>query len=203
MNVSWEDNRMAKLLDEFLEKAYRDRTVLNHVRVVQGGKEIAAFDRIKSCPRDNTWSASKSVVGVAAGFAIDEGLITLGERLCDSFEAYLPQKPQHSLETLTVRDMLTMTTGLAHPLFFADSPERYTTQDWIKYFFEKGDFSVENGARFLYSNFNTYMVSCLIEQKAGQNLLEYLRYRLFEPIGIHSPEWTFCPRMHAHAACRC
>jgi CubicO group peptidase (beta-lactamase class C family) len=44
------------------------------------------------------------------------------------------------------------------------------------------------------------MVSCLIEKKAGQNLLEYLRHRLFEPIGVLSPEWTFCPMMHVHAA---
>lgn len=191
---------MDKLLEDYLEKAYRERTVVNHVRVVQGGRELAAFDRHASCPRDNTWSATKSVVGVAAGIAIDEGLITLDEHLCDSFEAYMPKHPQPSLGTLTVRDMLTMTTGLSHPLFFADSPERYTTRDWIKYFFENGDFALENGARFLYSNFNTYMVSCLIEKKAGQNLLEYLTPRLFEPIGVNSPEWTFCPMMHVHAA---
>ena len=31
------------------------------------------------------------------------------------------------------------------------------------------------GTQWLYSNFNTYMISCAIEKRAGVNLLEYLR----------------------------
>lgn len=52
----------------------------------------------------------------------------------------------------------------------------------------------------MYSNFNTYILSCIIERQTGQNLLEYLRYRLFEPIGIGNPDWTLCPMGHVHAA---
>jgi len=92
-----------------------------------------------------------------------------------------------------------MTSGLESPLFFADSKERYIVKDWIEYFFN-ADFLYPPGERFLYSNFNTYILSCLIERRAGKNLLEYLRYRLFETIGIGNPDWTLCPKGHVHAA---
>ena len=53
---------------------------------------------------------------------------------------------------------------------------------------------------FLYNNANPYILGCLIEKKCGQNMREYLRYRLFEPIGIHNVEWTSCPMGHTIAA---
>ena len=40
----------------------------------------------------------------------------------------------------------------------------------------------------------------MIEQRAGANLLNYLRYRLFEPLGIGNPDWTLCPMGHCMAA---
>ena len=55
------------------------------------------------------------------------------------------------------------------------------------------------GTEWLYSNFNTYMISCAIEKRAGVNLLEYLK-SLFEPLGIGNPDWTLCPKGHVHAA---
>ena len=44
------------------------------------------------------------------------------------------------------------------------------------------------------------MLGRLIEKKSGQNLLEYLRYRLFEPLEFHNPEWLHCPMGHTVAA---
>ena len=95
--------------------------------------------------------------------------------------------------------MLTMTTGFEHSLFFADDPERYVTKDWINYFFNQ-NYSYKPGERFLYCNFNTYMLACLIEKKSGMDIMDYLNKYLFEPLGILSPDWTRCPMGHIHAA---
>lgn len=40
----------------------------------------------------------------------------------------------------------------------------------------------------------------MIEMRTGENLLDYLRDRLFEPIGIGNPDWTLCPKGHCMAA---
>lgn len=149
--------------------------------------------------RLNVFTVSEGVVGIATGIAIDEGILTLDERLCDSFTEYLEGCSCDYLSAIRVRDLLTMTTGLDNPLFSCDDKERYTTKDWIRYFFNSR-FIRMPGKVFLHSDFNTYMLSCLIEKKAGVNLLEYLRDRLFEPIGIGNPDWLPCPKGHIMGA---
>jgi CubicO group peptidase (beta-lactamase class C family) len=199
MSNKKEELGMKYLLDKFLKEVNNENMVINYVQVHQGDKVIADYQRLESKTRLNAWSVSKGFVSIAAGIAIEEGLITLDEKLCDSFSEYLPQSPCDNLLNLTVRHLLTMTTGLEDALFFMDDCQRYVTTDWIAYFF-KQQFGKKHGEQFLYCNFNTYMLSCLIEKKAGANLLEYLRYRLFEPLEIYSPDWTLCPKGHVHAA---
>lgn len=167
---------------------------------IREGEEIAGeYYRLPQKARLNMYSVSKSVVSVGAGIAIGEGLIDVEEKIGDSFTEYIRPDVSPNAADIKVKHLLTMTSGLSDPLFFADSPERYCVKDWVDYFFH-AEFGYRPGTHFLYSNFNTYILSCLIEKKAGQNLLEYLRYRLFEPIGIGNPDWTLCPKGHVHAA---
>lgn len=188
-----------KLFDEFLNKIKEKEIVFNYFQVRKSGEVILDWGRMAQKTRLNTWSVSKSFISVAVGIAIDEGLISLDEKICDSFTEYLPENPSENLLGLTVRHLLTMTTGFDHALFFGDDPERYITEDWIAHFF-KQDFAYKPGERFLYCNFNTYMLSCLIEKKAGVDTLEYLKPRLFTPLEIYSPDWTRCPKGHIYAA---
>ncbi len=190
---------MQKVLDGFLNKIRQENMVVNYVQVRRQDRVIAEYQRLDTRTRLNTWSVSKGFVSIAAGIAMDEGIIKMEERLCDSFEEYLPGKADENLLGVTVRHLLTMTTGLDNALFFTDDSLRYVTEDWISFFFRQ-NFCKKPGEQYLYSNFNTYMLSCLIERKTGANLLEYLRQRMFEPLEIHSPDWTFCPKGHVHAA---
>ncbi len=183
-----------------LQKALKNEEILlNYFQVRQHGQIILDWGRLLQKTRLNTWSVSKSFISVAAGIAMDEGLLALDEKLCDSFPEFLPENPSENLTGLTVKNLLTMTTGLESPLFFTDDKERYVTKDWISYFFSQ-NFSDAPGERFLYSNFNTYMLACLIERKAGKDLMEYLEEKLFMPLKIDSPDWTRCPMGHIHAA---
>ena len=187
------------IFEEFLNKVKEQDIVLNYVQVRQHGDIILDWGRMAQKTRLNTWSVSKSFVSVAVGIAIDEGIISLDEKICDSFPEYLPDNPSDNLLGITVRHMLTMTTGFDHSMFFADDPERYITEDWIQYFFNH-DFTHKPGERFLYCNFNTYMLACLIERKSGREIMDYLKEKLFTPLDILSPDWTRCPKGHIHAA---
>jgi len=190
---------MAEILKEFLDTIKKEDLHVNFVQVRQNGEIIADWMRMNAKTRLNTWSASKSFVAIAIGVACDEGLLTLDEKICGSFAEYLPENPSKNLTELTVTHLLTMTTGLANPLFFANDRERYETSDWISHFFN-AKFSRKPGEHYMYSNFNTYILGCLIEKKSGQNLLEFMRHRIFEPLDILSPDWTFDPMGHVHAA---
>lgn len=191
---------MKELLDLFLEKSRVHQSNIIYTQIYRNDILEAEYRLFPTKTRLNIWSVSKAFVSMGTGIAIKEGLLSLDERIYPCFESYFPEHPSENLYKIRVKDLLTMSCGLEDPLFFCDGAPRYTEKDWIRYFFHKGRFLYEPGTHFLYSNFNTYILSCLIEEKAGKNLLNYLRYRLFEPLGIGNPDWTLCPKGHCMAA---
>jgi hypothetical protein len=50
------------------------------------------------------------------------------------------------------------------------------------------------GTHFLYNTPATYMLSAILQKVTGITLLEYLRPRLFEPLGIENPQWDASPQ---------
>lgn len=192
-------SRDKELLQKFAIDTLKDNLNVMYAQIWREGKKTAEYTRMPVKTRLNTWSACKGVVSCAVGIALNEGLLTLDEKILDIFPEYAPADPGSYLPQVTLEHMLTMTTGLESSLFFCDWEERYEVHDWAKYFFQ-ASFTKRPGSEWLYSNFNTYMLSCVIEKRAGVNLLEYLRERFFEPVGIRNPDWTLCPKGHVHAA---
>ncbi|MBP1039926.1 serine hydrolase [Vagococcus sp. BWB3-3] len=190
---------MDKLLAQFLRKAKSNHRVINAIQIHQKGALVVDFNRFNDKERFHSFSASKSVTAIGVGIAIDEGLLTLDEKIADSFAEYIPANADGKVYDITVEHLLKMSCGLKEPLFFFSTPERYQIKDWIAHFFA-AEFEHQPGTHFLYSNFNAYMLSCLIEKKCGVNLCAYLEDRLFSPLGIYSPDWFRCPMGHTTGA---
>lgn len=191
---------MSVQFEKFMRDVEKEHFDLIYVQVRKGGDITDEWIRFPSRPRFESYSTSKSFAAVGVGIAVDEGLISLDERVSDSFREESYDVTNRYALDITVRDMLTMTSGMKHPILFRDSRERALEQDWIRYFYRAGEFAYKPGTQFLYNNVNTYMLGCLIEKRSGKNLCEYLRYRLFEPLEIHNPDWTICPKGHTVAA---
>lgn len=187
------------MFDTFFEKIRERGIVLNYLQVFRNDEMLADYSRLESKTMLNTWSLSKSIVSCGIGIAIHEGYLSLDEKLIDSFPEYQRDDLSPSLKSLTLKDMLTMTSGMEDAMFFGDDPLRYVTEDWVSYFFDQ-NFPYPNGERFLYSNFNTYMAAVLAERKTGRDFLDYMKEKFFEPLGIKSVDWTRCPKGHIHAA---
>ena len=51
----------------------------------------------------------------------------------------------------------------------------------------------EPGTHFQYNSMGTYTLSAIVTKVTGQTTLEYLKPRLFEPLGIENPEWASSP----------
>ena len=93
-------------LDSFAQKA-PTLGVLG-LKVTQNGQEIAHQTWDEECRR-NVYSASKSVTSCAVGFALQEGLLSLSERLVDCFPEELPEQVDDNLAQATVRDPVSYT----------------------------------------------------------------------------------------------
>jgi hypothetical protein len=102
------------------------------------------------------------------------------------FPAEAPAKPSANLKAMRVRDLLTMATG-QHSEDFAGFS--YTTEESVVQRFLALPVAHKPGTFFAYNTAATYMLSAIVQQVTGQTVLDYLRPRLFEPLGIEQPSW--------------
>lgn len=133
------------------------------------------------------YSMSKSVVGTAVGIAWDEGLISLDETIASIFSD-LPASQNKGLKNMRVWNLLTMSTGTRFNEFGS-----MLDPDWVQMFLESVP-KFEPGTAFEYDSMNTYMLSAILRRKTGMSLVDYLKPRLFEPLGISRYTWETCPK---------
>jgi CubicO group peptidase (beta-lactamase class C family) len=137
------------------------------------------------------YSLSKSFTSTAIGLAVAEGLLTVDDPVLTFFPNDAPASPGQNLQAMRVRHLLSMNTG-----HHADTSERVfrgEDDNWPRTFLS---LPVEHqpGTWFVYNTAATYMLSAIITKLTGQPLLDYLRPRLFGPLGIENPTWETGPR---------
>lgn len=133
------------------------------------------------------WSLSKSFTSTAVGLAVAEGKLSIDDPVLKFFPDDAPAEPSANLKAMKVRDLLTMSTG-------HDSEPKFANQtDWTKVFLAHPVPNVP-GTKFLYNTPATYMQSAIVQKVTGETVLEYLKPRLFAPLGIADPEWGQSPQ---------
>lgn len=135
-------------------------------------------------------SATKSFTATGVGIAIDEGLLHLDDPVVSFFPDHLPASLHPNLQAMTVRHLLTMTTG--HQTGISGGEWRALRSSWIAEFF-KEPVVHPPGGRFIYSSATSYMLSAIIRRASGQRLYDYMRPRFFEPLAIRDIRWDVGP----------
>ena len=64
--------------------------------------------------------------------------------------------------------------------------------DWARTFLA-ADLAYEPGTHWLYNTPATYLLSQIIQTRTGERLLDFLRPRLFDPLGFRHPRWQQSP----------
>ena len=90
---------------------------------------------------------------------------------------------------MTVRDLLTMTSGQAKANTTA---QRQTKQDWVEAFLAE-PVPYKPGTYYAYNGLGTFMVSAIVQKAVGENIFDYLTSRLFRPLGITGITWDESP----------
>lgn len=132
------------------------------------------------------WSLSKSFTSTAVGLAVEDGLLSIDDRVVDFFPDQSPADPLENLRAMRVRDLLTMSTGHQEEVNLRGSSE------WVEAFLNHA-VPHKPGTHFKYNTPATYMLSAILQKVTGETVLEYLTPRLFEPLGIESPRWDASP----------
>lgn len=152
-----------------------------HVRV--GDDE--AQHRWRSDDRVNIYSASKGVCALAVGMAVDAGILSLETTVGELLPAF---ELGENVDRVTVRHLLTMTSGIDFE-WFGDQPVPWP--DLAQEMLRRP--SSGAGTTFQYSDASTYTAMRLLGVLVG-DVRDWLMPRLFDPLGIHNPQWHRCPQ---------
>ncbi len=171
----------------FLKELARDETLNMHsLLILRNGAIVAeaTFGEHSLHSWKQTYSACKSITALAVGMLVDDGLLSVSDKLTDLFDDKLTPLARLAVKDLTVRHLLTMTTGASF-----NEASMLTERDWIKGFLG-GTFAP--GA-FAYNSLNSYMLSAIVQKKTKKTLSDVLAERLFIPLGIEETYWESCP----------
>ena len=178
-------------IDHLNQRATGDRSKVtpefHSLMIVRNGHVVAEgwWDPYSADRNHALFSLSKSFTSTAAGFAIEEGYFNLDDKVVSFFPNKLPETVSPNLEAMTVRHLLTMSTG--------QSIDDRTTDDWVRTFLNI-PVEVEPGSLFRYSTSATFMVSAIIQETTGETVMDFLQPRFFEPLGITGMESLTSPQ---------
>lgn len=187
-------------LEAFIAGAEADAIELHSLMLVRHGQVAAEGWWRPYGPelRHHLFSLSKSFTSMAVGFAVQEGLLTLEDRVVAHFPAEVAEvmaghdeTSRANLEAMRLWDLLTMTTG--HEVDSTGAMTADAEGNWARGFLAQA-VPRRPGTHFLYDTGATYVVARLLQQVTGQRLLTYLTPRLFAPLGIRGATWQRCPR---------
>jgi CubicO group peptidase (beta-lactamase class C family) len=172
----------------FVEAAEQKVDALNSFMVVRHGRVVAEgwWAPYAADEPHVLYSLSKSFNSTAVGLAISEGKLSLDDQVLKFFPGEGPAEPSKNLSAMRVRDLLRMSSGQTEDAI--RSFDSLAKEDRVQAFLAI-PVAYKPGTHFVYNSPGSYMLSAIVQKVTGQTVLEYLRPRLFEPLGIKDPTW--------------
>ncbi len=128
-------------------------------------------------------SISKSITAVALMQTIQQGRASLD----DPIQQYVPEFPEKPQGPVTLRHLLTHTSGIRHyaPGEFLQTRHYPSLVEAIG-IFRDDPLLFPPGERFSYTTYGYNLLAGVVEKTSGQSFGQYLASRVFEPAGMTS-----------------
>ncbi|MGB8194812.1 MAG: serine hydrolase [Chitinophagaceae bacterium] len=178
---------------DYLAAVKENKQDLHSLMILRHGKVIAEHwlgDNAPDKPHILN-SVSKTFTATAIGFLVSEKKLKVTDKVISFFPDQLPDTVSQYLKELEVKHLLTMSVG--HDVNLVNTQRRNQTNDWVKLFLANPIYE-KPGSQFAYNSLATYMLSAIVQKISGEKLIDYLRPRLFQPLGITDPRWEECPK---------
>lgn len=135
------------------------------------------------------YSVSKSFVSIAVGLVVEDGLISLDDKMVKFFPEYMNVHTNDYLKDMTIREMLIMETcKAASTNWFASG-----TDDRCEVYFRQAADRV-SGTIFTYDSPASFMLNVIVEKVTGKPFLEYLKDRFLVKGGFSEDAYCLqCP----------
>jgi CubicO group peptidase (beta-lactamase class C family) len=136
-------------------------------------------------------SMTKSFSAAATLWLRDAGVL----RLDDAIAGHAPElealrSPTSDAPAVTIRDLLSMTSGLASDDPWADRHLDLTDAEFDAIIEHGAVFAVATGIEFEYSNFGFAVLGRVVQRASGRLLQDVVTDELLEPLGLTETTWV-------------
>lgn len=140
----------------------------------------------------NLKSASKTLISILIGIAIDRGhLAGVEQQIAPLFPDEFSDASSLK-KSITLGDLLSMRSGLE-----TTSNRNYgrwvQSRNWISHILSRPMVDVPGG-QMIYSSGNTHLLSAILTRTTGMNTLDFARRYMARPLGVSLPAWPQDPQ---------
>lgn len=189
LQVAWKADGAGGDVDAFMAANHVAGLLVLH----KGRVRLERYDRgLTPDQRWTSFSVAKSFTSTLVGAAIQDGLIAGLEA---PLTAHLPELTGSAYDGVTVRQLLTMTSGVRWNEDYADPNsdvarcgrdmsivDRHPTVDYMS----KLPRVAEPGTRHLYSTGETDLTGIMVTRATGKTLASYLSEKVWKPFGMEA-----------------
>lgn len=161
--------------------------------VIQDGKVLYEeyWDGYNTDSHSNIFSATKSIVSLLIGIAIDEGKI---KSVDEPIGTYLEEFANDDRGKITIRNLLTMSSGLDWDEAYS-SPTSITTKAYygkkLREVSTDQELIEKPGVRFRYQSGNTQLLAFIVEEATGETISKYAERKLWKPMeAVNTALWS-------------
>lgn len=163
--------------------------------IFQNGEilEEQYFGRMSANRTHNIKSASKSILSILVGIAIEEEYLEgVDQQIGEFFPDYFESNPDSAKMAITIGNILTMRSGLASTS--RGSYGRWViSDDWVEYKLDRQMTGLP-GIDRNYSTGNTHLLSVILTRATGMSTRAFANRYLFNPMDIDLGGWDRDPQ---------
>jgi len=174
---------------------------MHSIMIVRHGKVVAEgwWAPYTATEPHMLFSLSKSFTSTAIGMLQSEGRLNIHDKLVSFFPGEAPADASGNVKNMRLRDLLMMSTGQVKEDVDRLNDGLMGKADATKQFFAT-PVPQKPGTLFYYNSPATYLLSATVTKVTGQPVRDYLMPRLFEPLGIPTPDWDVSAQGYNHGA---
>ena len=191
---------MSKFLKEFEAEVRKQKANMYAVAEYCDGVMEKVQIR-KANPCQNTYSVAKVFVVTAIGLLVDRGLLSIQERVTEILAGDCPEDRQPIWDQVTVEMLLLHKVPLSIGFLDIDSTDATTFgEDYLAYVMKTATVTDPEELVPCYTDAAYYLLSRIVEKRAGMGTDNFLWKHLFYPIGCREAAWSHCPQGHVMGA---
>lgn len=181
-----------------LQQIQRRTTSINSVTslLIQKNRQQLAefyFQGMEEGETTNIKSASKSIISLLVGIAVDEGYIESVEKpIRPYFEDFFNANPDSVKENITIKDLLTMRSGL-ETTSFGNYGRWVISDNWVEFALEQ-PMEKQPGGDMAYSTGTSHLLSVIISKASGMSTKVFAEEYLFDRMDIKVGGWDRDPQ---------